>query len=211
MTVNAADRDASSSSEQENPQSTQVSLLEGIRNQDPQAWQRLVELWTPFVYRYCRKRGLSAQDTEDVTQTILVRVFQGLSSFRRDGRGQRLRYWIAAIMRNELAEHFRRVKRAPIASGGSDHQKWMDQQFEAEDASVDGDSWCEPAQVLARALSSLRVTVQPNVWKAFELVEFRKLTAKEAASQLNMTEVGVRQAAFRIRQRLKIELDGMLD
>ena len=40
------------------PSSISSTLLERIRNRRPEAWQRLVDLYGPVVYRWCRQLGV---------------------------------------------------------------------------------------------------------------------------------------------------------
>jgi hypothetical protein len=118
---------ACSSPSEENPshiadrsEDTSSSLLAGLRNEDGEAWSRLVQIWTPLIYGYCRKRGFGPDDAEDIVQTVLVKIFNGFSGFERDGVGKRFRYWVMAIVRNEIADFCRRNSHRPPAVGGSE-------------------------------------------------------------------------------------------
>ena len=196
-------------SDPEDSEATPLSLLEGMRNQDEAAWERLVEIWTPLILRYCLRRRFSADDADDITQNTLVRIYSGLPGFHRDGAGKKLRYWIMAILRNEIATFCRKNSDQPRAAGGSDCQSILENLPDFEDpSSVD---WCAPAQLLCRALEVIQSRIQPKNWEAFQLVEFQRLSNKEAGQKLGMTDDAVRQATSRIRKRLKAELQGMLD
>lgn len=188
---------------------TPTSLLSALRKAEPQAWARLVQLWTPLIYAHCRRGGFSAEDADDITQAVLIRVFQGLHQFERDGVGKRLRFWIMAIVRNEISTFCRRRQRTPVAVGGSDYQSLMNN-FCAGDDSSDS-NWCPPAVVVSRALQLIRADFQEKTWRAFELVEFQRLSNHEAGQQLGLAAGTVRQATFRIRQRLKAEIEDMLE
>ena len=54
--------------------STSVSLIARLRDQDGDAWQRLVKLYGPLVYRWCREAGLQASDATDVGQEVFGAV-----------------------------------------------------------------------------------------------------------------------------------------
>ena len=51
--------------------SLSTSLLVRLRERDPAGWQRLVVLFAPEVYRWCRQAGLRAHDAEDVGQEVV--------------------------------------------------------------------------------------------------------------------------------------------
>lgn len=199
------------SSDFDHPDSTATptSLLSALRKDEPQAWARLVELWTPLIYAHCRRGGFSAEDADDITQAVLISVFRGLHQFERDGAGKRLRFWMMAIVRNEVSTFCRRRQRIPVAVGGSDYLNLMNT-FCAVDDSTDG-AWCPPAVVVSRALQLIKADFQEKTWKAFELVEFQRLSNQEAGQQLGLAAGAVRQATFRIRQRLKAEIEDMLE
>jgi len=60
---------------------TSSSLLERAKARDPQAWERLVELYGPLVYQWCRRWGISATDSQDVVQELFRAVASGIARF----------------------------------------------------------------------------------------------------------------------------------
>ncbi len=202
------DSDGAASAEPQNDD-TPVSLLDGLRCADEGAWGRFVELWLPSIYGSCRSRGFSPDDADEIAQSVMVRVYQGLPGFRRDGIGLRFRFWIMKILRNEIADYCRENSGRPIAVGGSEYRVLL-HNMSAPESESDSD-WFQPAKVVARALDVIKGDFQDKNWQAFELVEFENLSNQEVAERLGMSSNSVRQATFRIRQRLKLELDGMLD
>jgi RNA polymerase sigma-70 factor (ECF subfamily) len=191
-------------------ESTQPSLLEGMRSGDPVAWERLVDIWTPLVYDYCRRRGFGASEAEDITQNVMLRIYRGVHRFQRDGHSKRLRYWVMAILRNEVAEFCRNNQAATAGNGGSELQEML---VGLADPNTDGasdDDVCPPAMILARTLSVIRTDFEPHVWQAFELFKIQGLSARETAAQVEMTENGVRQAALRVCRRVKTEMADLL-
>ena len=189
--------------------STPHSLIDGMRKEDPQAWCRLTQIWTPLIYTRCRRHGLNADDAEDVTQNVLIRVFAGFSRFQRDGLKHRFRFWIASITRNALADFFKSRRYRPVAAGGSNARQVMESQ--ADLAVEDNSDWCGPSQVVAQALRIVERDVAANSWQAFQLVQYQNLSVRHAAEQLGMSEGAVRVANHRIRERLRTELQGMLE
>ena len=49
---------------------TSRSLLAQVRANDSDAWDRLVGLYAPFVFQYCRQARLPAEDAADVFQEV---------------------------------------------------------------------------------------------------------------------------------------------
>ncbi len=189
-------------------ESTATSLLEGLRHNDSDAWARLVDLWTPLIWGYCRRRGFTQQDAEEITQEVLTRIYKGLSGFERDGAGKRFRFWVMAIVRNEIADFCRRRNGSPAPVGGSDYRGILESIPES-DETADSEQF-ELVKIVARVLEVIRADFQEKNWQAFELVEFRKLSNQEAGEQVGLTANAVRQATYRIRRRIQEELAGTL-
>jgi RNA polymerase sigma-70 factor (ECF subfamily) len=190
-------------------EATPVSLIEGMRRADPEAWFRLTELWTPLIYARCRRSGLNAEDAEDVSQNVLVRVYAGLAGFQRNGVTNRFRFWISTITRNLLADFWKARKARPLAEGGSDARQFIENH--AAPGESPDDPLFQPAQLVAQALRIVQRDVATSSWQAFQLVQYQHLTHREASEKLKMTEGAVRVANHRIRERLRAELEGMLD
>src|SRR6478672_4582250 len=53
---------------------TSLSLLERAKANDRSAWDRIVCLYAPLVYRWCRRFGLQEADALDVGQDVLRSV-----------------------------------------------------------------------------------------------------------------------------------------
>ena len=102
-----------------NPSSISSTLLDQLRSRRPQAWQRLVRLYGPVIYRWCRRSNLRAEDAADLAQEVLAAVMIHLPEFRRDRAGDSFSGWLATITRNKIREHYRRRQGKPDARGGS--------------------------------------------------------------------------------------------
>ena len=70
---------------QQTSASTSRSLLAALRGQEPEAWQRLVSLYAPLVYHWCRKMELADQDAADIFQEVFQSVARGIATFHKDG------------------------------------------------------------------------------------------------------------------------------
>ncbi len=68
------------------PSSISSTLLERVRARRPDAWQRLVDLYGPVVYRWCRQLGVGQADAADVVQDVFAAVAADVSRFAATGR-----------------------------------------------------------------------------------------------------------------------------
>jgi len=84
------------------------AVVNAARDGDQGALSNLYEYYFPRVYRYVAARLASAQDAEDVTEEIFLRVISNLQRF--SWRGLPFGAWVFRIARNEVVSHVRRQK-----------------------------------------------------------------------------------------------------
>src|SRR5262249_20637092 len=116
---------ASASTEGPQPSTaTSRSLLERVKADDPAAWDRLVGLYAPLVYRWCRRWDLPDQEIADVFQDVFQAVAAHIGGFRRERPQDTFRGWLRTITQNKVRDHFRRQGREPggAGAGGTEAQ-----------------------------------------------------------------------------------------
>jgi RNA polymerase sigma-70 factor, ECF subfamily len=187
---------------QRDSQSISSTLLHNVQSRDPAAWQRLVALYTPEIYRWCRQAGLQEQDAADISQEVFSRVATHVSGFRREHVGDTFRGWLATIARNLIMDHFRRRRHKDRGIGGSTAQERISQLPEPSDGT---ESFHPQKDVfgLDQALDRIQGEFEKKTWQAFRRMLFGGETAAEIAQDLGMTPKGVRQAKYRVLKRLR--------
>jgi RNA polymerase sigma-70 factor (ECF subfamily) len=185
-------------------------LLEALRANEPTAWQRVLRLYGPLVRYWCRRKGLSDQDAEDVTQEVFSAAAAGFAGFRRDRPGDSFRGWLGGITRRQLLQHFRRARGRPVAEGGSD--AWEQLQHVADPAEdSDTAEAAEVSRLYLRALEEVRGCFEPLTWQAFWRTAIEGRTPAELVDELGMTSAAIRQAKSRVLRRLKQQLGELID
>ena len=101
--------------------STSSSLLRRAMGREPDAWQRLVTLYTPLVHHWCRQAGIADDEAPDVAQEVFAAVSSSLPSFQADRPGTSFRAWMRGIARHKLLDHLRH--RTEFAAGGTTAQQ----------------------------------------------------------------------------------------
>ena len=190
---------------------TSRSLLERARSNDVDAWNRLVDLYSPLVYRWCRRWRLQDEDIADVFQEVFRSAAQNLASFRKERPQDCFRGWLRVITVNKVRDHHRRLRREPRAEGGTEAQRKMlghpSPMTRSEESTIDPP---ENAALVHQALEHLRKHFAQNTWQAFWRTAVDGRSAPEVAKELSMTDVGVRVAKSRVLQRLREELGDLL-
>jgi RNA polymerase sigma-70 factor (ECF subfamily) len=187
--------------------STSRSLLARLHANDAAAWDRLVLLYAPLVWHWCRKMQLPAQEAADVFQEVFQAVAAHIGAFHRDRPGDTFRGWLRTITQNKVRDHFRRHEREPQAAGGTEAKAWWsrfpDVSNTNEEASAENEG---DSLLLRRALELIQADFEEKTWRAFLRVVIDGRSPQEAAEELRMTPGAVRVAKCRVLHRLRQEL-----
>lgn len=190
--------------------STSQTLLQRVQQHQPAAWERFSQLYGPLVYRWCATAGLQPQDAADVMQEVFQAVFLGISRFQSQSAGQSLRGWLWTITRNKTSDHFRRRQKEPRAAGGSVGQNLLDRVQQLPE--TDG----EPLEAIVgelshRALTLIQSDFEATTWQAFWAIAVEGLSPADAAARVGVTTAAAYKAKSRVLNRLRHELDGLLE
>ncbi len=185
--------------------SVSSTLLDQLRSGRPEAWERLVRLYSPVVYRWCRRSGLAAEDAADVLQEVLSAVMLHLPDFHRDGPQDSFSGWLATIARNKVRDLYRRRHGKAAAQGGSTAQRRMaevPQPSEPSEDCIRPDA--ESAAWLSRGvLETIRAEFESQTWEAFWRTTVEGRPPAHVARDLEMSVPAVYMAKSRVLRRLR--------
>jgi RNA polymerase sigma-70 factor, ECF subfamily len=186
--------------------STSRSLLARVHRNDAAAWDRLVALYTPLVWNWCRKMELPSQDIADVFQEVFRSVAMHIHEFHRDRPGDTFRGWLRTITKNKVHDHFRAQSKEPQAAGGSEARAWWSHLPETGDkcGAVEADERYD--FLFRQALALIKAEFQERTWLAFWRVVVEGQSPQVVASDLHLSPGAVRVAKCRVLHRLRSEL-----
>ena len=218
---------------------TSLSLLDRVKADDQQAWQHLVGLYTPLVCHWCARWQVTGADADDVVQEVFLAVAAGIEKFQRlrpavsapasplserptgsvgalapsavtgpQATGS-FRAWLGAITRNKLRDFYERRQHQPVAQGGSDVHRLL-QEIPDSTLSDDAADAAQLSDVYHRALELIRGDFEDHTWQAFWRTTIDNHTPAEVAPALGMSKVAVRQAKARVLRRLKEEVGDLI-
>lgn len=174
----------------------------------PDAWTRLVEIFGPIVYRWCRQSGLSGHDASDVVQEVFASVSRGIGNFHRSQENQSFRNWLATITRNRVRDFWRRSAKQPGATGGTDALLGLKNLADPLDASLDATITIAniEVEITRRAMDLVRIEFEEKSWLAFQRTAVDGKLAADVAVELGMSVAAVYKAKSRIFRRLRQQL-----
>jgi RNA polymerase sigma-70 factor, ECF subfamily len=185
---------------------TSRSLLGRVKAGEAAAWDRLVSLYAPLVYRWCRRSELPEQEIADVFQDVFQAVAAHVADFRQEREGDTFRGWLRAITRNKVRDHFRRAGREPGGAGGTEAQVRFAQLPDASPGEDDSDGGRADPGLFGRAMEILRGEFEERTWRAFWLTAVEDQAPADVASELGLSPGAVRVAKSRVLRRLREEM-----
>ena len=182
-------------------------MLVKVKTHDCEAWDRLVDIWGPVIYGWCRRSGLQPSDTEDVAQDVFLQVAQKIDQFER----KTFRGWLWTITSNKIADHFRKRLKEPKSPGGSEAARWMASLAESGSTSDVEPFATESSRLIVRgALEAIRGDFKETTFQAFVRTAIEQQSSADVARDLGVSKDAVRRMRFRVRKRLREELEGMI-
>jgi RNA polymerase sigma-70 factor (ECF subfamily) len=75
---------------------------------DSAAWEEIVQRFHRRIYNICYRFAGSADDAQDLTQEVFIKVYRTVGSF--DGEKASFGTWVTTVTRNLLVDHFRKTR-----------------------------------------------------------------------------------------------------
>jgi len=183
--------------------STRITLLALLRAEptDQNAWSEFVARYGPKVAEWCRAQRLAPSQVEELTQDVLINLFQAFRTFQYDAQKGQFRAYLYTVTRRTISAWQKRVMRAPKTS--MDEVLSLvpaeDDLFRRLDAEFD-------LERLHLAMRQEQSRVQSATWKAFQTTELEGQKAAVVGAELGLSVATVNVYRSRVRALIKEEL-----
>ncbi|HYZ09398.1 MAG TPA: sigma-70 family RNA polymerase sigma factor [Pseudonocardiaceae bacterium] len=165
---------------------------------DRQAFDALVRLHTPRMYRVALRIVADPADAEDVVQEAWISAWRALRGYRGDAAPAT---WLYRVVSNAaLAQLRRRPATVPIKDGAEERLWNVDDPDVPERATLRA----EEVAAVHRAVAGL----EPSQRVPLVLREFEGLSYEEVAAVLEISMPAARSRVHRARQTLLTKLEG---
>jgi RNA polymerase sigma-70 factor, ECF subfamily len=187
--------------------STHLSLLCDLRADDRQqnAWELFHLRYRAVIFGWCLRRGLPPDAVEDLTQDVLLKLFQQLPHYHHDPARGQFRGWLKAVVGNILTDFWRRQQHRPEhpAVGGTTFLNRAagmvsDEAVGELSTAIEGQAQTSAEQIVERVRGKLKETT----WQAFYQTMIERRPAAEVAAELNMSVAAVYKSTYRVKQLL---------
>jgi RNA polymerase sigma-70 factor, ECF subfamily len=188
---------------------TSSSLLVRMRENDPEGWARFVRLYSPLVYRWCRKYGLREDFAADIGQEVFQAVASAIARYHHDQQGDTFRGWLRTITMHKVWDFLRAQPVGCDGAGGSDALMML---HGISDKGLTPDDSQEDELVLLRqAIEIILPGYDETTRQAFWRVVVDGHDPADVARELGLTVNAVYLAKSRITHRLREEFAGLID
>jgi RNA polymerase sigma-70 factor (ECF subfamily) len=168
------------------PLAEPLELVARTRGGDEGAFATLVGEYQPLVFRWAIALSGDADEAEDITQEVFVRVHRKLSSFRGDGPFEG---WLYRITRR-VAFRARHKTSPQVASA-------------TQDVYVTDPGARVDRQRAVELIQTIATTLPVRQREVFLLCDIEGRTPAEAAAILGMKDVSVRASLFKARSSIR--------
>ena len=181
-----------------------AQLVRRCAQGDAVAWEEIVQRFHRRVYNLCYRFAGTAEDAEDLTQDVFLKVYRTVTSF--DGEKASFGTWLTTVTSNLLVDHFRRRRNDRVTDsmdaplGGEDDGPTL------ADRLAGGDGNDPHRQALSRQRSQVvqkaLQQVSPDLREAVILRDLQDLDYREIAQVLKVPEGTVKSRINRGRAEL---------
>jgi RNA polymerase sigma-70 factor (ECF subfamily) len=180
-----------------------AQLVRRCASGDAVAWEEIVQRFHRRIYNICYRFAGSAEDAQDLTQEVFIKVYRTVGSF--DGEKASFNTWLTAVTRNLLVDHFRRTRNeratdsmdAPQGGEEDGATLWERLATDSPSPQVHVESR-ERREMVHRALQE----ISPDLREAVILRDLQDMDYAEIAQVLNVPEGTVKSRINRGRAEL---------
>lgn len=184
-------------------ETTRISLLEQARSspEDP-AWQKIMDIYEPFLEGYLRRRGVSDSDVDDIKQDVLTVLCRELPNFHHNRRPGAFRTWLRNVTANRLRTFWRSPSCRPQV-GHPNYEHLADQL--SDDASPLAVAWDREhnAHLIEKLLLMVSERFNEQTMQAFRRTFLDNISIDVVARQLDTTPNAVQIARSRVLKVLR--------
>ncbi|NQZ58478.1 MAG: sigma-70 family RNA polymerase sigma factor [Lentisphaeraceae bacterium] len=186
--------------------STRETLVQRLRNSyDEKSWEEFIKYYRGYIYAVVQRAGLSYEDTQDITQDVVLRAWKALPQFEYSKAKCKFRTWLVTLCRNSIYDQAK-TKRAKLSRLTVDSDVDLETLIGSSAAEIDEMAEVEWKNYIAEmALESIRAEFSEKVFQTFQL-HAEECPVSEIVARLEIPENTVYIYRKRVRKALMKEI-----
>ncbi len=191
-----------------NFQPTRVTLLQRLQSgKDQSAWLEFETTYRAFIFSLILRMGIPQEDAEDISQTVLTKVWQKIEDFEYNRNRGKFHNWLAAMTRNTVKDFFRTKKNFITGRDAVEYQESYDtieQQILPDIEKLAREEWV--LHITNLAWNNIKNDLHENKRAVFKLVS-NETPNPQIAEQVGISEASVRVYKAEVFQKMRAEID----
>ena len=187
---------------------TRVTLLERLRTgKDQTAWLEFESTYRAFIFSLILRMGIPNADAEDISQTVLTKVWQKIEDFEYNRNRGKFHNWLAAMTRNTVKDFFRTKKNFITGRDAVEYKEAYDsieQQILPEIEKLAREEWI--LHITNLAWENIKNDLHENKRDVFKYIS-QEIPNPEIAQKLGISETSVRVYKAEVFEKMRIEIN----
>ena len=186
---------------------TRITLLAKLKkSNNTQAWLEFEALYSGFILSLIRRMGINQHDAEDISQTVLTKVWQKIEDFEYSKNRGKFHNWLAAMTRNTVRDFFR-IKKNFIT--GRDAVEYQEEYLNIEEhvlpdiENLAREEWV--LHITNLAWNNIKNDLYETKRAVFKLIS-QEMPNREIAQQLGISEASVRVYKAEVFEKMRVEI-----
>ena len=176
---------------------TDKELISEVLEGNPESFEPLVVKYQPRVFAIARRYARREDEVEDIVQTVFMKAYSKLSSYRGDAPFEHWLMRTATFTCYDFLRKHQRNREWNATDLSTEENEWLE--------NVGGDSTEKEAnQSAAKALvDRLLESLKPDDRMIITMLDLEQKSVKEIAKLTDFTESNVKVRAHRAREKMK--------
>ena len=187
---------------------TRVTLLERLRTgKDQTAWLEFESTYRAFIFSLILRMGIPNADAEDISQTVLTKVWQKIEDFEYNRNRGKFHNWLAAMTRNTVKDFFRTKKNFITGRDAVEYQETYDaieQQILPDIEKLAREEWI--LHITNLAWENIKNDLHENKRNVFKYIS-QEIPNPEIAQKLGISEASVRVYKAEVFEKMRTEIN----
>jgi RNA polymerase sigma factor (sigma-70 family) len=189
-------------------QPTRITLLERLRSgKDQRAWHDFEDTYKGFIFSLIVRMGMTQEDAEDISQSVLTKVWQKIEDFEYNQNRGKFHNWLAAMTRNTVKDFFRTKKNFITGRDSVEYQETYDTIESHVLPDLDRlarEEWV--LHITNMAWNNIKDDIYPTKQEVFKLVSAEQSHA-DIAKKLGISEASVRVYKAEVFEKMRVEIN----
>jgi RNA polymerase sigma factor (sigma-70 family) len=187
---------------------TRVTLLERLRTgKDQTAWLEFESTYRAFIFSLILRMGIPNADAEDISQTVLTKVWQKIEDFEYNRNRGKFHNWLAAMTRNTVKDFFRTKKNFITGRDAVEYKETYDtieQQVLPDIEHLAREEWI--LHITNLAWDNIKNDLHENKRDVFKYVS-QEIANADIAKKIGISETSVRVYKADVFEKMRTEIN----